>query len=85
MRELFRNIESLLTELEKWAKTLSPFKFGLFITFLCCLLLAFLELLGLVGLTEYPTGLDEDGKKITSTLVLIFGSYFMAYLTRLDE
>ena len=85
MRDLIRNIESLLTRIVKWAKTLSPFKFGLFIAFLFCLIVALLELFGLLGLIKYPTGLDNDGEKITTGVGFIFGSLLTAYLTRLDD
>ena len=82
---IFRNIASLFERIDKWAETLRPFKFGLFVAALCGLLFAFLELLGLIGFLNYPTGIDEDGKKITTVVLMISGSYFVAYLTRLDE
>ena len=85
MSHLFRKIARLIDRVDKWADTLSPFKFGLFVAALCSLLFVFLELLGLVGFLKHPTGIDEDGKKITTAVAMIFGSYIMAYLTRLDD
>ena len=85
MPHIFRKIASHFDRVDKGAETLSPFKFALFVAALCGLLFVFLELLGLVGFLNYPTGIDEDGRKITTVVEMIFGSYFVAYLTRLDE
>lgn len=85
MPGISRNIARLHDRVDKWTKALSAFKFGLFVAALCGLLLVFLEFLGLMGFLNYPTGIDEDGKKITTVAAMVFGSYFIAYLTRLDE